>query len=221
MSGTTLAKVDLAFAPLDDRAFVRDAVRIAKRWALVFCTVEDLGRFCDAVGGPRTKGGNWIRGGIWYKPNSMGQLTGDRPAAAYEAFGVMSDSEPEDDNQALAIMHRSGDRTRWNGRGGFAIWKCSGTRGEKERHPSQKPLKLLCDMIAKFTDPGETIYDPFCGSGRVGEAATLMGRHYIGLDNDPTWVARARVRIAQVENRFGEYAPSWDMRSCSMSEAKK
>lgn len=218
MSGSTLAKVDLKFAALTNRSFVKDCVRVAKRWALVFCTIEDLGLFRLAVGGARADGGAWIRGGVWYKPNSMGQLSGDRPAAAYEAFGIMSETEPEDDNQALAVLHRSGDRTRWNGRGGFAIWKCSGTRGEKGRHPSQKPLKLLCDMIHKFTEPEETIFDPFCGSGRIGEAAILMGRNYIGGDNDPEWVERARARCLQVEGRFGEYAATWNPRSCAMKD---
>ncbi len=133
MSGTTLEKVGLPFAPLESRAFTRDLVHAARRWAICFCTVEDLGLFREAVGGPRNTGGAWVRGGIWYKPNSMGQLTGDRPAAAYEGIG---------------IMHRKDGKMRWNGRGSYGIWKCNGTRGEKDRHPSQKPLKLLCDLIA-------------------------------------------------------------------------
>jgi hypothetical protein len=202
MSGTTLEKVELPFDALSDRAFVKDLVRIARRWSLVFCTVEDLGRFCDTVGGPRTQGGCWIRGGIWYKMNSMGQLSGDRPAAAYEGIAVMS----------------SASKLRWNGNGSYAIWKCNGTRGEKGRHKNQKPLKLLLTLIAKFTDPDETIFDPFCGSGRVGEAAVLMGRRYIGLDNDPEWVQKAQERIKAVEHRYGELKDNFDMKSCSMKE---
>jgi hypothetical protein len=182
MSGTTLAKVDLPFASLGpDRAFVRELVRVAKRWALSFCTIEDLGRFCDAAGGPRATGGSWVRGGVWYKPNSMGQLSGDRPAAAYEGVG---------------IMHRKdGPKMRWNGRGSFAFWACSGTRGEKERHPNQKPLRLCLELVNKFSEPGELVFDPFCGSGRIGEACMLLGRRYLGLDNDPSWVAKARTRM--------------------------
>jgi len=183
MSGTTLAKVDLPFAPLAGYEWVPRLVNLAKRWSIVFCTVEDLGRFCDTVGGRRQPKGSgmWVRGGIWYKPNSMGQLTGDRPAASYEG---------------IAVMHPPGEKMRWNGRGGFAFWACNGTRGEKERHPNQKPLKLCLELVNKFSEPGETIFDPFAGSGRIGEACVMLGRNYIGLDNDPEWVDRARERIA-------------------------
>lgn len=181
MSGTTLEKVDLPFAPLSSRAFALDLVAITKRWTLIFCTVEDLGRYCDTAG-HRPKGA-YVRGGIWYKPNSMGQLSGDRPAAAYEA---------------ISVLHKPG-KMRWNGRGSFAFWACSGTRGEKGRHPNQKPLKLCLDLVAKFSEPGETIFDPFCGSGRIGEAALLLGRDYVGLDNDPIWVSHARERLSGVK----------------------
>lgn len=202
MSGTTLAKVDLPFAALTDRRFALDLVRVAKRWALSFCTVEDLGRYCDTLGGSRTAGGAWVRGGIWYKPNSMGQLTGDRPAAAYEG---------------IAIMHRRDVKLRWNGRGSFAFWCAAGTRGEKDRHPSQKPLALALELVAKFSEPGETILDPFCGSGRIGEACMLLGRQYVGLDSDPNWVARAQERVGEAAKRWGEMVGRLELNACRMT----
>lgn len=122
----------------------------------------------------------------------MGQLTGDRPAAAYEG---------------LAIMHRPGKK-RWNGRGSYAYWSCpddethfvcNGTRGEKGRHPNQKPLALCLELVAKFTEPGELVLDPFAGSGRIGEACVLLGRRYIGFDNSQEWVEKARARLEHVE----------------------
>jgi site-specific DNA-methyltransferase (adenine-specific) len=184
MSGTTLEKVALPFDPLTDKRFVLDLLKVTKRWVLSFCTVEDLGLLCHLAGGRKSAKppGAWVRGGIWYKPNSMGQLSGDRPAASYEG---------------LAILHRPDTKYRWNGRGGFAFWACNGTRGEKSRHPNQKPLSLCLELVNKFSEPGETIFDPFAGSGRIGEAALLLGRNYVGLDNDPAWVEQANARLAR------------------------
>jgi site-specific DNA-methyltransferase (adenine-specific) len=179
MSGTTLAKVDVDFGPLTAFAFANDLVRVAKRWAIAFCTIEDVGHYADAVGPEQ-----WIRGGVWYKPNSMGQLSGDRPAASYEC---------------LAIMHRDGKK-RWNGRGSFAHWVCNGTRGEDGRHDCQKPLKLLMKLVEQFTDENDVVVDPFCGSGRTGEACLLLGRRFLGWDRDREWVSNSTVRLAAVES---------------------
>jgi len=178
MSGTTLAKVDVSFGPLVAFSFANDLIRIAKRWVISFCTIEDVGHYADAVGPEK-----WIRGGVWYKPNSMGQLSGDRPAASYEC---------------LAIMHREGKK-RWNAHGSFAHWVCNGTRGEFDRHDCQKPLRLMKTLVEQFTNPGDVVFDPFCGSGRTGEACLLLGRRFIGLDWDEAWVAKARTRLAATE----------------------
>lgn len=53
--------------------------------------------------------------------------------------------------------------------------------------------------VAKFSNRGETILDPFAGSGRIGEACVLLGRNYIGLDSDAAWVAKARLRLTAAE----------------------
>lgn len=149
--------------------------------------------------------------------NSMGQLTGDRPAAAYEG---------------LAITHRK-TKKQWNGRGSFAYWSaeldeelghyvCNGTRGEKGRHPNQKPLKLCLELVAKFTNPGDVVLDPFCGSGRIGEACVLLGRHYIGLDSDERWVfeAQARLRHAELLVESGQAPKAEDcLRLCAARKA--
>ena len=187
--GGGIPRVEMKFEALKQYAFAQDFVRIAKRWAISFCAVEDFGAYRDNIG-PK----EWVRGGIWYKPNSMGQLTGDRPAACYEG---------------LAVMHRA-TKKQWNGRGSYGYYACddeaffpseevhfqlNGTRGEKGRHPNQKPLDLCLELVAKFTNRGETVLDPFAGSGRIGEACVLLGRNYIGLERDDEWVKKAQTRI--------------------------
>lgn len=211
--------VEMAFDPLAGYEFARDLVRAAKRWVISFCAVEDFGAYRDSVGGQGGEG-SWVRGGIWFKPNAQGQMTGDRPAACYEG---------------LAIMHRPGKK-EWQGRGSYGLWsadseefpsteayfQCNGTRGEKERHPNQKPLRLLLELVAKFTRRGEIVLDPFCGSGRVGEACMLLGRRYVGFDLSPgektrgvDWVMRARGRVGLAAERFGSVEDSACLRLCS------
>jgi site-specific DNA-methyltransferase (adenine-specific) len=169
-------KYDLTFDALSvtQHAWLKEATRITRRWALSFCAVEDFGRFADLMGP------EYVRGAIWIKPNAMGQLTGDRPATAYEG---------------VSIFHPLKPKKQWNGRGSYGVWKCNGTRGKKDRHPNEKPIDLCLKLVALFSNRGETVLDPFCGSGAIGEACVRLGRSYVGLDQDKAWVAKARARL--------------------------
>jgi site-specific DNA-methyltransferase (adenine-specific) len=188
-------KYELGFAAKNGVAWLADGIRIAKRWCITFCSVEDFGRMQD------TYGKAYIRGGVWYKSNAMGQLTGDRPATAYEGIGILHGARND-----------GYPKKSWNGRGSYGIWRTNGTRGLKGRHPNQKPIDLALKLVALFSERGETVFDPFCGSGTIGEACVALGRHYIGLDNDREWVARATDRMTRVELRTDEEA----LKLCSM-----
>ncbi len=169
-------KYESEFAALtDDLTWLRSLVTLTRRWVVVFCTAEDFGRFQSAVGEEA-----YIRSCFFYKTNAMGQLTRDRPAAAYEG---------------IAVMHAGGIRKQWNGKGSYGVWRCPGTRGKPDRHPNEKPLPLCLKLVALFSNPGETVFDPFCGSGAIGEAAALLGRGYEGWDYKQHWVDKARERV--------------------------
>lgn len=63
-------------------------------------------------------------------------------------------------------------------------------------HPTQKP-PLLCEyLIAKSTQPGELVLDPFLGSGTTAIAAKSTGRNFIGIEREAEYVEIARARIA-------------------------
>ena len=49
-------------------------------------------------------------------------------------------------------------------------------------HPTQKPIQLLQRLIALFTDPGEVVIDPCCGSGSTVIAAARSGRSGYGFE---------------------------------------
>ena len=77
------------------------------------------------------------------------------------------------------------------------VWKLSapGT-WEKTcgKHPTQKPLRLLYRIILASTKEGETILDPFAGSCTTGIAANLLGRKFIGIEQDEKFVALGEKR---------------------------
>jgi site-specific DNA-methyltransferase (adenine-specific) len=56
----------------------------------------------------------------------------------------------------------------------------------KERldHPTQKPLRLIMDLIEKHSNPGDLVLDTFAGTGTVGEACQILNRNYILIEKD-------------------------------------
>lgn len=68
---------------------------------------------------------------------------------------------------------------------------------ERVGYPTQKPISLLERIIGISTDEGDTVLDPFCGSGTTLVAASLMKRHYIGIDNSPMAIALTEKRLRQ------------------------
>lgn len=68
------------------------------------------------------------------------------------------------------------------------------------KHPTQKPLRLLYRIVLASTDEGDTILDPFSGSGTTGIAANLLGRKYIGIERDEQFVCLAERRRRELEN---------------------
>jgi len=56
------------------------------------------------------------------------------------------------------------------------------------KHPTQKPMRLLYRIILASTNEGDTILDPFAGSGTTGIAANLLGRKFIGIEKETEFV---------------------------------
>jgi DNA modification methylase len=65
-------------------------------------------------------------------------------------------------------------------------------------HPAQKPVALMkwCFERMKLK-PGDTVLDPYCGSGSTGVAALQCGLNFIGCELDATYVATARRRLTE------------------------
>lgn len=71
-------------------------------------------------------------------------------------------------------------------------------RGEGNRHPCVKPIKLMEYLIKLVTPPSGIVLDPFMGSGTTGLAAKNLGFDFIGIEREAEYVAIAEKRIASV-----------------------
>lgn len=72
----------------------------------------------------------------------------------------------------------------------------------RKRHPTQKPVALFEHLIKSYSRSGETVLDPFMGSGTTAIAAIRSGRHFIGFEREEEFVRMAEGRIR--EEREGE-----------------
>ena len=63
-------------------------------------------------------------------------------------------------------------------------------------HPNEKPLPVVLKCIACASDKGQTIADPFMGSGTTGIACLRTGRNFVGIEIDPAHFRTACDRIA-------------------------
>ncbi|HXX77815.1 MAG TPA: site-specific DNA-methyltransferase [Ktedonobacteraceae bacterium] len=66
---------------------------------------------------------------------------------------------------------------------------------ERTGYPTQKPVLLLEKIITIATDKGDVVLDPMCGSGTALVAATLLERHWIGIDTESEAIALTKARL--------------------------
>lgn len=79
---------------------------------------------------------------------------------------------------------------------------------EASGHPTPKPLRLMKMLIERVTKPGDTILDPFMGSGTTGVACVKTGRNFIGCEIDKGYfdIATKRIEEAQMQMPLLEVA---------------
>ena len=78
---------------------------------------------------------------------------------------------------------------------------------ENTAHPTQKPEKLMAKLILASSRPGDTVFDPFAGSGTAAVVAKKLGRHYTAVEKSPQYCAWAQIRLerAAADKRIQGY----------------
>ena len=97
--------------------------------------------------------------------------------------------------EAIAMLHAEKRRLKWNGGGHRAVWTC--LRERQLVQPAQKPLSLVKRLASLFSNPGDTILDPFMGSGTVLRAARDIGCKAIGCELEERYCEIAANRLRQ------------------------
>lgn len=68
------------------------------------------------------------------------------------------------------------------------------------KHPTQKPLSLLVRIILASTEPNSWILDPFAGSSTTGIAASLTGRRFLGIEQEPDFLVLSKSRREEINS---------------------
>jgi len=167
---------------------------------------------------------------IWAKPNPMPESVTDRCTKSHEYVFLLS-KQPKYffDNKAIrepattkpTMRDRSkenyqnsvpggrfGEGERMSGSDDLmknkrSVWTVS-TNGYKEAHFAVYPPALIEPCILAGSAEGDTVLDPFSGSGTTGEVALKNGRNYVGIELNPDYAALSEKRINNAIGMLGE-----------------
>ena len=154
---------------------------ICNGWFIAFCTVEGVSKWADEINESDMK---YKRACAWVKPDCTPQLNGQGPAQGFECFVC-----------AWAGMGKA----LWNAGGKRGVYKHNVNPPDRQgEHPTEKPWRLFTEILTDFTSFGQTILDPFMGSGTTLVACAKLGRKGIGIELDPDYfeIACKRVQAA-------------------------
>ena len=187
-----------SFATYDrfTKAWLKEARRILKPDG----TIWVIGSYHNIyrVGSIVQDQGFWILNDIvWRKSNPMPNFKGTRFTNAHETMIWASMGEKARYTFNYRQMKTLNDELQMRSDWEFPI--CGGQERLRKDgtkvHPTQKPEALLYRVLLASTKPGDVVLDPFFGTGTTGAVAKRLGRHFIGIERDATYVEAATARI--------------------------
>ncbi|AIM15131.1 Type II DNA methyltransferase M2.BstXII [Bacillus sp. X1(2014)] len=136
----------------------------------------------------------------WFKPNASPNLSCRFYTHSTETIIWASKSK-----KSKHIYNYDKVKERNGGKQKRDVWEIAVTpKSEKKfgKHPTQKPFKLLEEIIISSTNEGDIILDPFNGSGTTGLAALSYNRKYIGFDIEIEYLELTRKRFSEIQPIF-------------------
>ncbi len=171
------------------RADVASAlVSAASGWCIVFTLAEGVRAWRDPM---QAAGAKWDTTLAWVKPDASPRFNGQGEARGFEC--------------AVTAWCGPGYRS-WNAGGKRGVYTHCVNQGRQGEHPTEKPLSLMSDLVADFTQPNDLICDPFMGSGTTGVAAVRYGRRFVGIEQNERWFDLSCKRIADELSRPSMFA---------------
>jgi modification methylase len=139
---------------------------------------------------------------VWRKANPMPNFRGTRFTNAHETLIWAARGQKSRVTFNYESLKLGNDDTQMRSDWMFPI--CTGAERLKDAdddkvHPTQKPEALLHRILNATTKPGDVVLDPFFGTGTTGAVARKLGRHFIGIEREDTYIAAALQRIAAVK----------------------
>jgi site-specific DNA-methyltransferase (adenine-specific) len=140
----------------------------------------------------------------WFKPNAPPNLSGRYFTASHETllwarkskvarhtfnYDITKNGDWHDDS-----LKRAGKQMR-------SVWSIPSPKGMEKNcgsHPTQKPKALLERIILSCSNEGDTVLDPFCGSGTTGLVAYQYHRPFIGIDAERAYLELTRERFLKL-----------------------
>jgi modification methylase len=142
----------------------------------------------------------WILNDIvWRKTNPMPNFRGTRFTNAHETLIWCAKDEKARYTFNYRAMKTLNEDLQM--RSDWLLPICAGAervKGEdgSKAHPTQKPEALLYRILLACTKPGDVVLDPFFGTGTTGAVARRLGRRWIGIEREESYVKVANERIA-------------------------
>ena len=146
--------------------------------------------------------GFWILNDVvWSKPNAVPNFSGSRFQNSHETMlWCTKDKNAKYTFNYKTMKHLNGDKQEksvWN------IGICIGNERLKDEngnkvHSTQKPEKLLYNVILSSSKPNDIVMDPFFGTGTTGAVAKKLGRNFIGFEMEDNYIKYAQKRIDDI-----------------------
>lgn len=105
--------------------------------------------------------------------------------------------------EMCAFAAKNGKRPLSGGRPG-SVFQCNPVPVAHRKHPTEKPVALLLDWMARSANKEDLILDPFMGSGTTGVAAISAGCRFVGIEIERKYfdIACERIAAAQAQERL-------------------
>ena len=140
---------------------------------------------------------------IWRKTNPMPNFKGTRFTNAHETLIWAANSKCSKYTFNYQTMKQLNANKQMRS-DDWLINICSGKERLKDinnqkLHNTQKPEELLLRIVLSSTKPGDIVLDPFFGTGTTGVICKKLGRKFIGIEKNATYIKEAKKRILKVK----------------------
>jgi len=192
------------------KAWLRQARRLMKPWGTiyVFMGFRFISYLYDIM--ERQLGmhfHNWI---CWHYTQGMGRTKGFSPRHEDILMFAKGTTIKFNLDQVRVPQKYFRDRNNMRGANPGDVWQFSHVHycnENRQKHPTQKPEGLIERMVLASSDEGDSVLDPFCGSGTTLRVCQQLRRNCVGIEMNPEYAEMAQERLKQEFVAFDSVDP--------------